>query len=177
MIKLKSLFRRGPGPSGSKNSASGSTGSSGSQLKGAASVSSLDTTIETPIAKPGKQHHGSKDRLFKGSRDKLAVSRESLDVKELKHQRQLQQQLQQQQQAAAFQQQQQLQQQLQQQQQQLRQMPLIQQQHGGNNNLIDQRDVGGYSVDPLTKELTEINFDGPREVSSIYIFFFNRISF
>lgn len=163
MIKLKSLFRRGPGPSGSKNSASGSTGSSGSQLKGAASVSSLDTTIEPPIAKPGKQHHGSKDRLFKGSRDKLAVSRESLDVKESKHQRQLQQQ----QQAAAFQQQQQLQHQLQQQQQQLRQMPLIQQQHGGNNNLIDQRDVGGYSVDPLTKELTEINFDGPREVSSI----------
>lgn len=184
MIKLKSLFRRGPsGPSSSKQqqqqAAAAAASTSGRsalnpnptptpQLKGASSVSSLDHVgiAAKSSGKPHK-HHGSKDRLIdaklsKGSREKLAASRESLDVKESKHQ--------QRQQRAELQQQLQLQQQ--QQQQLQRPMSLVQQQQhvSGNNNLID---GGGYAgmVDPLTKELTDINFDGPREVDKQFNMF------
>lgn len=181
MIKLKSLFRRGPsGPSSSKQQAAAAAAASTSSgnalnpnpspaphLKGSSSVSSLDHVGLASKASAAKshKHHGSKDRLIdaklsKGaSREKLAASRESLDVKESKHQQR--------------QQRAELQQQLQQQQQQ--QMSLVQQQQqhqqqhvSGNNNLID--GGGGYAgmVDPLTKELTDINFDGPREVRNAH---------
>lgn len=140
MIKLKSLFRRGPGPSGSKHS---SSSSHTQQLKSASSASSLDNiesgggAIKT---KSSKKHQDSKDRSdqkYKGSRDKLG-SRESLDVKD--NTKQLYQR--------------------DPHQQRLQSMPIIQQQHVGNNNMIDQRDVANYAVDPLA----DINFDGPREV-------------
>ena len=171
MIKLKSLFRRGQGPSGSKHSANSASNAevaaTKTQLKGTSSVSSLEHIEPIKNSKKSHQHGGSKDRLIdqkiKGSRDKLGASRESLDIKETKRNRIEQQQHQQQ----LLQQQQQQQQYQQHQQQQLNnQMPLIQQ-HVGNNNLIDQRDVANYAsvVDPLAKELTDINFDGPREVS------------
>lgn len=172
MIKLKSLFRRGPsGPSSSKQAAAAAAASSASAnapappLKGASSVSSLDHHHQQQPAdgKPSKaQKHGSKDRLT--SREKLCSSRESLDLKEAASKRQQQQPP-----------------------PQHRQMPLVQQQlpppqplqhlqhhHlGGNNNLPDgSASAGGYAamvVDPaLTKELTDISFDGPREVSVVF---------
>lgn len=135
MIKLKSLFRRGQGPSGSKHSSN-----STQQLKSASSASSSDNIDNSGIiTKPSKHYQESKERSdqkYRGSRDKLG-SRESLDVKETTKQL------------------------LQQENHQPRQsMPLIQQQHVGNNNMIDQRDVSNYSVDPLA----DINFDGPKEV-------------
>lgn len=159
MIKLKSLFRRGQGPSGSKHSANGGNAAAPStqnQLKGSSSVSSLDNIDQIKTTKSSsKSHHGSKDRLIDhkikgGSRDKLAASRESLDIKESKRHRTTDQQ-------------------------RHNQMPLIQQ-HVGNNNLIDQRDVTNYSVDTLTKELTDISFDGPREVSEFIFLFFTYFS-
>ncbi len=122
MIKLKSLFRRGPGPSGSKHSSS-----TNQQLKSASSASSSDN-IDS-IARPPKHYQESKDRSdqkYRGSRDKLG-SRESLDVKDTTKQ--------------LFQ--------PDNHQPRLQSMPLIQQ-HVGNNNMIDQRDVSNYStVDPL----------------------------
>lgn len=140
MIKLKSLFRRGQGPSGSKHS---SSSNQTQHLKSASSASSSDNLDATGIiTKPSRHYPESKDRSdqkYRGSRDKLG-SRESLDVKEttkqlfqqdINHQPRLQQS-----------------------------MPLVQQQHVGNNNMIDQRDVSNYVVDPLA----DINFDGPREV-------------
>lgn len=153
MIKLKSLFRRGQGPSGSKHSANAANvlaAPTHQQLKASASTTSLDNidVAQPPLpplnTKPSKQ--GIKERIdqkIKGSRDKLGSRENLVDTKDSHKQRQHQQQrlLQQQQQ----------------------QMPRIQQ-HVGNNNLLDQRDVANYVVDPLTKELTDINFDGPREV-------------
>lgn len=205
MIKLKSLFRRGPsGPSSSKQAAaaaaaaaSGGNSTAGGnapatnnvntaagggpaqQLKGASSVSSLDhRSADTKSSKSSHKHHGSKDRLFdtarvskSASRDKLAASRESLDLKESTTS--LKQRQQQQQQPQPHQSQQ----------HSNRQMPLVQQQPqqlqqasqhlAGNNNLLDvgggNSGAGAYAtmvVDPtLTKELTDITFDGPREVS------------
>lgn len=141
MIKLKSLFRRGQGPSGSKHSSS-----SNHTQKSASTASSSDNIDSTGItSKPPKHYQESKDRTdqkYRGSRDKLG-SRDSLDVKETTKQ--------------TFQQDSHHLHQP-----RLQSMPLIQQQqHVGNNNMIDQRDVSNYTVDPLA----EINFDGPKEVS------------
>lgn len=155
MIKLKSLFRRGQGPSGSKHSAQAANvlaPSTHQQLKASASTTSLDNidVAQPPQAalnvKPSKQ--GIKERIdqkIKGSCDKLGSRENLVDTKDSHKSQQRQRQ----------------QQRFMQQQQQ--QMPRIQQ-HVGNNNLLDQRDVANYVVDPLTKELTDINFDGPREV-------------
>lgn len=180
MIKLKSLFRRSPGSSssssGSKHPSAGGSPIAGNaqQLKTAASVSSLDTIERPPTKSKSKGHHyGSKDRLFKGSRDKLsaAASRESLAVHEVTAPSsskppsrpppsvalaaQQQQQLQQQQQSINIPQQQQ------------------QQQHAvGNKHLSDSRAVS-YAINAAEQpsssasssvELTDINFDGPKEV-------------
>lgn len=143
MIKLKSLFRRGQGPSsGSKHSSN----SNNTQHPKSASTASSSDNIDSAgiITKPSKHYHDSKDRSdqkYRGSRDKLG-SRESLDVKETT--KQLYQQ--------------------DSHQQRLHSMPLIQQQHVGNNNMIDQRDVSSYAVDPIG----EINFDGPKEVCNFW---------
>lgn len=90
MIKLKSLFRRGQGPSGSKHSSQSTNNiasTNGAALKGASSVSSLDCIGVTSVQKAGNKSnralHGSKDRLeqygsnqhqyySKGSKEKLA---------------------------------------------------------------------------------------------------------
>lgn len=143
MIKLKSLFRRGQGPSGSKHS---SSSNHTQQLKSASSASSSDN-IDI-ITKPSKHYQESKDRSdqkYRGSRDKLG-SRDSLDVKDTTKQ--------------LFQ--------PENHQPRLQSMPLIQQQHVGNNNMIDQRDVSNYSVDPLA----DINFDGPKEVCMAFLLLF-----
>lgn len=146
MIKLKSLFRRGQGPSGSKHS---SNSNNTQQLKSASSASSSDNIDSTGIiTKPSKHYQDSKqrsDQKYRGSRDKLG-SRESLDVKESTKQ--------------IFQ--------PDNHQPRLQSMPLIQQQHVGNNNMIDQRDVSNYSVDPLA----DINFDGPKEVCKTFLLLF-----
>lgn len=178
MIKLKSLFRRGPsGPSSSKQAAAAAAASATAAqgnalqqqqqppLKGASSVSSLDHHQQphpTDAKQSKSQKHGSKDRLT--SREKLCSSRESLDLKEASSKRQQQQPTQPHRQMPLVQQQPP--------QQPLQQQSTAGQQHshhhhlGGNNNLLD---AGGYAamvVDPaLTKELTDISFDGPREVS------------
>lgn len=168
MIKLKSLFRRGQGPSGSKHSNNSSSSNAlipssvNQHLKGSSSVSSLDN-IDQQQTKSIK--NGAKDRFdlkIKGSRDKLG-SRDNLDIKEHKTVSATQRHrssggsgggggnngglnIET---------------------QRPQPMPRIQQQHVvGNNNLIDQHDVTTYAVgDSLAKELTDINFDGPREVS------------
>lgn len=143
MIKLKSLFRRGQGPSGSKHS---SSSNHTQQLKSTSTASSSDNIDSTGIiTKPSKHYPESKDRSdqkYRGSRDRLA-SRESLDIKDstTKHLHQQDNH-----------------------QPRLQSMPLIQQQHVGNNNMIDQRDVSNYSADPLA----DINFDGPKEVCVLY---------
>nr|XP_029719061.1 cytospin-A-like isoform X5 [Aedes albopictus] len=90
MIKLKSLFRRGQGPSGSKHSSQSTNNiasTNGGSIKGASSVSSLDCVGIAAIppkstAKHNRALHGSKDKLdqygsnsqpfqAKGSREKL----------------------------------------------------------------------------------------------------------
>ncbi|XP_055644177.1 cytospin-A isoform X2 [Toxorhynchites rutilus septentrionalis] len=90
MIKLKSLFRRGQGPSGSKHSSQSTNNiasANGAPLKGASSVSSLDCIGVTSVQKVSNKNsrapiHGSKDRLeqyssnhhqyySKGSKEKL----------------------------------------------------------------------------------------------------------
>lgn len=141
MIKLKSLFRRGQGASGSKHSSN-----SNQQLKSASSTSSTDNIDNSGIiTKPPKHYQEAKDRpdqKYRGSRDKLG-SRESLDVKDTT--KQLYQQ--------------------ENHQLRLQSLPHIQPQHVGNNNMIDQRDVSNYGVDPLA----DINFDGPKEVCYIFL--------
>lgn len=182
MIKLKSLFRRGPsGPSSSKQAAAAAAASATAAqgnalqqqqqppLKGASSVSSLDHHQQqqqhsTDVKQSKSQKHGSKDRLT--SREKLCSSRESLDLKEASSKRQ--QQPTQPHRQMPLVQQQPPQQPLQQQSTAVQQHQQHSHHHhlGGNNNLLD---AGGYAamvVDPaLTKELTDISFDGPREVS------------
>lgn len=90
MIKLKSLFRRGQGPSGSKHSSQSTNNiasTNGGSIKGASSVSSLDCVGIAAVppkstAKHNRALHGSKDKLdqygsnsqpfqAKGSREKL----------------------------------------------------------------------------------------------------------
>lgn len=171
MIKLKSFFRRGQGPSGSKNS--GHQQQSG-QIKQSASVSSLDA-VGLKSSKSAK-HFGSKDKLvdqgLKNSKDKLSSrggSRErladSLPVgggeiptsgllitnSKPKKKTSLQSS----------------------------QMPIIQQNVIANNNLIDHRDVVDYN-NLATNEKRDlgdlsaaVTFDGQKEVSNwIYLFIF-----
>lgn len=80
MIKLKSLFRRGQGPSGSKHSSQSTNNiatTNGGSIKGASSVSSLDCVgIAAAPPKSSAKHnralHGSKDKLdqYGGSNSK-----------------------------------------------------------------------------------------------------------
>lgn len=160
MNKIKSLFRRGPGPSGSKNSvAAAPTGylpasvqqqqqlQQQQQIKTAASVSSLDNVGLRP-KKPSKSH-GSRDKLNDRTIDKEKGSTERLDSKDKLDKQKYKE---------------------------LKQMPVIQQQqhHAANNNLLNQRDIVNYTIEQgLSRDLTEINFDGPREVS--YFFFLNLL--
>ncbi|XP_055604681.1 uncharacterized protein LOC129752916 [Uranotaenia lowii] len=70
MIKLKSLFRRGQGPSGSKHSsqsANNIASANGATIKGASSVSSLDCVGVAAAPKS----NGKNNRAFHGSKDKL----------------------------------------------------------------------------------------------------------
>lgn len=69
MIKLKSLFRRGQGPSGSKQSGQLSAATSDDRLKKSSSVSSVDAIGVVSTKKSSTQ--SSKTQLFSGSRDKL----------------------------------------------------------------------------------------------------------
>jgi hypothetical protein len=69
MIKLKSLFRRGQTPSGSK-------GPGGGPIKGASSVSSLDDNLSSHTKSTKSSKFGSKDKIDqivynKGSKEKL----------------------------------------------------------------------------------------------------------
>lgn len=159
MNKIKSLFRRGPGPSGSKNSvAAAPTGylpasvqqqqqlQQQQQIKTAASVSSLDNVGLRP-KKPSKSH-GSRDKLNDRTIDKEKGSTERLDAKDKLDKQKYKE---------------------------LKQMPVIQQQqhHAANNNLLNQRDIVNYTIEQgLSRDLTEINFDGPREVS-FFLFIIN----
>lgn len=155
MNKIKSLFRRGPGPSGSKNSVAAAPGYlpasqqqqqqlQQQQIKTAASVSSLDNVGLRP-KKPSKSH-GSRDKLNDRTNDKEKGSTERLDSKEKLDKQKYKE---------------------------LKQMPVIQQQqhHAANNNLLNQRDIVNYTIEQgLSRDLTEINFDGPREVSVVAFF-------
>jgi hypothetical protein len=160
MIKLKSLFRRGQAPSGSKGA------QPAHQIKGASSVSSLDDNLST---KQSSKKFGSKDKLDhivynKGSKEKL------VDVKQPKDKSKRQQQ------------QQQLPPAQQQLQQQFAQMPIqeqdTQQYHLGNNNVMDQRSTitsSAYTSDnpSIIKDQVD-HFDGHKqqqqqlEVSAYY---------
>ena len=90
MIKLKSLFRRGQGPSGSKTS---SNTVNGVPIKGASSVSSLEGigVNPKPPSKPIKSHHSSKDKLdqyssnTKLSKDSLKHTQKERIHKPFKH--------------------------------------------------------------------------------------------
>lgn len=153
MNKIKSLFRRGPGPSGSKNSVAAApsgylpaSAQQQQQIKTAASVSSLDNVGLRP-KKPSKSH-GSRDKLNDRTIDKEKGSTERLDTKDKLDKQKYKE---------------------------LKQMPVIQQQqhHAANNNLLNQRDIVNYTIDQgLSRDLTEINFDGPREVSFFFLFSF-----
>lgn len=70
MIKLKSLFRRGQGPSGSKQSGQLSAANSDDRLKKSSSVSSVDA-IGVVSTKKSSTQSSTKTQLFSGSRDKL----------------------------------------------------------------------------------------------------------
>lgn len=90
MIKLKSLFRRGQGPSGSKHSSQSTNNiaaANGTTIKAASSASSLDRVgVSAAPKSAGKQGwalHGSRDKLdqyspscqhrhFKGSKERLS---------------------------------------------------------------------------------------------------------
>lgn len=93
MIKLKSLFRRGQGPSGSKHSSQSTTNiaaANGTTIKAASSASSLDrvgvSVAPKNSGKQGRTLHGSRDKLdqyspasqqrhFKGSKERLSDAR------------------------------------------------------------------------------------------------------
>ncbi|XP_058821269.1 cytospin-A-like isoform X7 [Topomyia yanbarensis] len=178
MIKLKSLFRRGQGPSGSKHSSQSTNNiatTNGASIKGASSVSSLDRVGVAPAPKPSTKHnrllHGSKDKLdqysssshhhhAKSSKEKLPdlkyCGKEKSGGRSVAKS--------------------------------TSQMPLVQpqpahhqleqfqfghhssrpaQQRGASRNELDQRDDDAYSSATeeivISNDLTEICFDGPME--------------
>jgi len=187
MIKLKSLFRRGQGPSSSKNSTVAPS------IKGASSVSSLDGVGNNIKSSSKKNYHGSRDKLEnskdKGSRDHLDnIITNNKGDKRFNNGNNI-----------GYNKQQQHQMPILQQQQQQQQLAGHHHHHvvvggGGstNNNLIESHhqqrgiDIGddiGYSVidstlgttPTITKELIEISFDGPREVS-LHIYLYVNLS-
>lgn len=165
MIKLKSLFRRGQsGPS--SNSKYGANQQNpnavaplaapdpqSQNLKGSSSISNLDGIGLSKADKKKQKEFGSRDNLdkkeAKGSKERLVDIRPGKDKSKKESKKQPQPQPQQ---MSIVQQQQQL----------------ASSQHVSgvaNSGLIEQQ-MGGYAIvdqHQLTKELTEINFDGPRE--------------
>lgn len=168
MIKLKSLFRRGQsGPSNSKYAGSQPSSNSvaplanqdplssnNNNLKGSSSISNIDGIGLSKSDKKKQKDFGSRDNLdkkdVKGSKERLVDLRPGKDKSKKESKRQPQPP----QMSSVVQQQQQL----------------SGSQHVGvtNPGLIEQQmnSLGGYALvdqHQLTKELTEINFDGPRE--------------
>uniref|UniRef100_A0A8D8J3Z7 Cytospin-A n=1 Tax=Culex pipiens TaxID=7175 RepID=A0A8D8J3Z7_CULPI len=169
MIKLKSLFRRGQGPSGSKHSSQSTTNiaaANGTTIKAASSASSLDrvgvSAAPKSAGRQGRALHGSRDKLdqyspgsqhrhFKGSKERLSdakfLSKDQSGARNLSK---------------------------------LHPMPLIQPKYSSDNpsprstrqlqisdNLDQRNDDDAYSITTeeivIPKDMTAINFNGPME--------------
>lgn len=193
MIKLKSLFRRGQGPSGSKHSSQSTNNiatTNGGAIKGASSVSSLDCVGVAAAPKSTTKHnrvlHGSKDKLDqygsnshqhhpKGSREKLTdlkhFGKEKSGVRAIsKSSNQM-----------PIIQPQPAQHQLEHFQVAHPSVPLVQQlQRAGSRSELDQRDDDAYSSATeeivISKELTAITFGGPMEVSKFIFFLYEALN-
>lgn len=182
MIKLKSLFRRGQGPSGSKHTSQSTNNiatTNGGAIKGASSVSSLDCVGVAAAPKTSTKHnrvlHGSKDKLDQySSNSHQRHSREKLnDIKHFGKEKSGVRAIGKSSNQMPIIQPQSAQHQLEHFQVANLSAPLVQQlQRAGSRSELEQRDDDAYSSATeeiiVSKEFTAISFGGPMEVSIFF---------